>query len=67
MAPAMNRKRCQSINVGDQTVLILLGELATLPASAEAQKHGHISNCQPIGLSQRASCACGHSARGSTR
>jgi hypothetical protein len=41
--------------------------LATLAASAADQKQGHISNCQPIGLSQRASWAWGQSARGSTR
>jgi hypothetical protein len=46
---------------------MLAGELATLAARAADQKQGHISNCQPIGLSQRASWACGHKGRGKTR
>ena len=38
-----------------------------LAASAEDQKQGHISNCQPIGRSHRASWACGQSHRGRMR
>ena len=32
--------------------------------SAADHQHGHRSSCQPIGRSQRASCACGHSRAG---